>query len=120
MAFEIIKDLARQSEGMFYSPEFRAIVEDHLSILKTVGVTQQAIPLELYWQYEGNFYGYLTYLNIPQELHWLHLRVNGFDHPNEFAKAVSDPLNKPYIAVLLRPSETIVGDLQKYYLSRRF
>ncbi len=120
MAFDLIRKLSKQSEGMFYSPEFRAIVEDHLGLLKTVGVKPQAIPHDLYWQYEGNFYGYLTHISIPPEMHWLHLRVNGMHHPYEFAKEVRDPLNKPYQAIMLMPSDSLVGDLQKYYLSRKF
>lgn len=120
MTFTILQNLNPDSKNIFYQPKFRAILEDHLDILRQSGVTINDIPLDLYWQYEGNFYGYLVHLNIPIEWHWLMLRVNGMHNPNEFAKVNEDPLDLNFRPVIKYFSERLVGDLQKYYMSQKF
>ena len=36
------------------------------------------------YKYEGDLYGLLNYLNVPIHLHYLTMRINGYDTPMEF------------------------------------
>lgn len=119
MAFDIIEKLSKPSVEVHFNPKFRAVIEDHLNILKTANVSIEPIDLQLFWKYEGNFYGLLTEMGIKMNLHWIYLRVNGFHHPFEFAKEVRDPLDKRYDPILINPSEKLISDLIKYHMSRK-
>lgn len=119
MAFEIAEKLSKSTTDLYFDPKFRNIVEDHLSILKTSGITITPIEMQLFWKYEGNFYGFLTEYGIKKNLHWIYLRVNDMHHPNEFAKAVRDPLDKPYNPFLVQPSDNLIDTLVKYYMSSK-
>lgn len=120
MAFTILEQTGNGGSGMFYEPEFRQIVETHLNILKLTNSVTEEIKQELFWQYEGNFYGYLTEIGVQPELHWIYLRVNNMENPNQFAWEVRDPLDKKYNPTLLKPNDNVIGIIQKYYLSRKF
>lgn len=120
MAFTIIEQMAKPGDDLYYDPAFRLIVETHLNILKHSRVVQEDIPLDLFYQYEGDFYGYLVERGIPTFMHWIYLRVNGMTNPNEFAKEQRDPLNRAYSPVLLRPHDNTVSGLRSFYLSRKF
>lgn len=120
MAFTIIDQMAKPGDDLYYEPAFRLIVETHLNILKRVRVIKEDIPLDLFHQYEGDFYGYLVERSIPPYLHWIYLRVNGMTNPNEFAKEERDPLGRSYAPVLLRPHDNTIDSLRSFYLSRKF
>lgn len=119
MAFAITTGM-KDKDIVFYNPKFRALIEDHLNVLKTSNVTVQPVELQLFWKYEGNFYGLLTELGIKSIYHWIYLRVNGMHHPYEYAKEVRDPLDKPYDPHLIEPDETLISDIVKYYQSKKF
>ena len=120
MAFTILDQMAQPGPDMFYDPAFRLILETHMNRLRNVNSTRQDIPLELFYQYEGNFHGYLVEIGVPVHLHWLYTRVNGMMNPNEFAAEVRDPLGKEYRPVLIIPSDSMVADIQQFYQSRKF
>lgn len=119
MAFGIIENLKRNDASVYFNPKFRAIVEDHINVLRTTGISVTPIALQHFYKYEGNFYGYLTEHGVSRRLHWIYLRVNNMHHPHEFAKAVRDPLNKSYDPVLIEPSEDLIADLVKYFMSMK-
>ncbi|BEG72707.1 hypothetical protein [Pseudomonas phage PA1C] len=120
MAFTIMEQTGDGGASMFYDPAFRLIVETHINILRNINSVRVEIPNELYWQYEGNFYGYLTEIGIEPELHWIYLRVNGMENPNQFAADVRNPLDKVYNNILIKPSNNEIGALQQFYTSRKF
>lgn len=120
MAFTILEQTNDGGPDMFYDPAFRLIVETHINILRVTDSKRESIERELFWQYEGDFYGYLTQKGIDPSLFWIYLRVNGMEHPNQFASEVRDPLGKAYNPVLIRPSNNQIGVLQQYYMSRKF
>jgi hypothetical protein len=107
-------------EDLFYTEKFRTIVETHLGILKTIGITERDIPGDLAYQFEGDFYGYLAHLGIPLHLHWVYLRVNGFVHPNEFASEGRDPYRRSFNLRLLIPSSELISNLRALYLTTKF
>lgn len=120
MAFENLKErLTQNSSALFHEAGFRALVEDHLSILRTHKVTATPIPLHTYWKYEGNFYGYLLRHNIPHRHHWIYLRVNGMHSPQEFAKSVNENLEMEFIPYLLEPDPDFISELVTLYNQRK-
>lgn len=119
MAFTIASELSKKTSPLFFDPKFRATVEDHLHILKTVGITVTPIELQVYWKYEGNFYGFLTHHAVKPNLQWIYLRVNGFHHPHEFASTFRDPLNRTVDPYLIEPNEQLIDNLIKFHSSRK-
>ena len=120
MAFTIINSQYGNENSVNYDPEFRKVIENHLNHLRTSNVSVEEIPQYMFYRYEGNFYGYLTQLSIPRELHWIYLRVNGMVNPNQFGKELSSTLGHNYAPTLIRPSENTIKTLQKYHSSRKF
>lgn len=120
MTFTILKNFPDAGEDMYYTSDFRNIIESHLNILKNIGVTKQNYGADLYYQYEGNFNGLLVELGIPPYLWWIYLRVNGMKNPNEFASDVrldNEPVHAP---VLIHPNDVIITNLRALYMSREF
>jgi hypothetical protein len=120
MAFTILTDMAQPGDDVYYDPKFRLIAETHMVILRQEDISRQQIDLDLFYQYEGNFYGYLVEIGVQPELHWLYMRVNGMTNPNQFAKEVRDPYGRAYSPVLIRPNDNIISGLVQYYMSRKF
>lgn len=119
MTFKILEAMKTPAENFYFEDGWRTIVETCLPQLKWYGIIQEPIAPEHLQQYQGNFYGYLVECGVPPEWHWLYLRVNGMDHPREFASELRDPLNPPYYPVYITPSEELVSQLRAYYLNQR-
>lgn len=74
-----IEKLAKNPAGSIYDdPRFRSILEDHLTWLinhgstTTVPVTAHQIEV-----YDFDWVGLLYALNIPSDMHWITIRMNG-------------------------------------------
>jgi hypothetical protein len=119
MAFTIMTGMAKPGEQLYYEPGFRLIVETCLNQLKQLAVTITDIPVDMLYQYEGNFYGYLVDKGIRPELHWIYLRVNNMEHPNQFGAELRNPLNQLLAPRLIEPNENVIGELRAYYLNRK-
>lgn len=122
MAFKILTDgkMADPGESIFYEPGFRLVVETALNVLINRAAAREEIPLDLYYQYEGDFYGYLTFLGIPMERHFIILRMNGMTNPNQFAKEMRKDDSQAIRPILIRPNDNEVNELVKLYMSRKF
>lgn len=120
MSLSISALLKDPGQDIYYNPKFRTMIETHLNILKTSGITLQQVSGDLVYQYEGDFYGYLMYLGIPLHLHWIYLRVNGMEHPNQFGKEVRDKYQRAYSVSVIMPSQNIIDDLQGLFLTTKF
>ena len=119
MAFTIITGMATPGEQLYYDPDFRLIVETCLNQLKQVATTITDIPVDMLNQYEGNFFGYLVELGIPPPYHWIYLRVNHMEHPNQFGAELRNPLNPVLTPVLIHPNENLILELRAYFLNRK-
>lgn len=117
MAFTIMTHMAKPGPDMFYDEKFRLMIETHINILRIHNSTKQEIPENHYYQYEGDFYGFLVGENIPAHLHWIYLRVNDMFNPNEFAKELRDPYQKREQPYLIRPNDSVLSDIQRMYTS---
>ncbi|ARV76738.1 hypothetical protein PHABIO_107 [Pseudomonas phage Phabio] len=117
MAFTIMTLMAQPGPELFYDPKFRLMVETHINILRNHFVTREDIPANHYYQYEGDFYGFLVGRSIPAHLHWVYMRVNGMTNPNQFAKDLRNYYTGMVKPTLLIPNDGVLSDIQRMYVS---
>lgn len=120
MAFTIISKMARGGEDLYYDPDFRLVLETHLQVLINRAAARNDIPLDLFYQYEGDFYGYLVEIGVTPAHHFIYLRMNGMTNPNQFAKEMRREDN-PYIRpVLIVPNQNQIDNIVRLYMTRKF
>jgi hypothetical protein len=86
MAMSVLKLQKKPSEPNYYSGVFRNIIEDHLKMLiNTANRATVRIPPINTVKYRGDFYGLLQYMEIPEEHHWITMRLNGLHCPTDYA-----------------------------------
>lgn len=104
MPMSVLSLLRPSGPAFFYSAEWRLLVETHLHWLRAQNVSDQVVINEqLAYKYEGDLFGALTELGIPDEMHWTILRMNGLTSPTEF---------KGDAAVLMVPSRETLNSLK--------
>lgn len=120
MAFTVATLKRPPGDPVSYEPAYRTILETHLQILRYHPGTQR-LPVnpDKIHQYEGDFYGLLAEQGIQLERHWLYMRVNGMENPNQFGKQLHDPYLKRVEFTLLIPPEDLISDIRMLYLSTR-
>lgn len=117
MALTIMTHMAKPGPDLFYDETFRLMVETHINILRRENSATEDIPDNHYYQYEGDFYGYLTERKIVPNLWWIYLRVNGMYNPNEFGKDLRDPLGKRIKPKFIRPNDGVLTNIQQMWMS---
>lgn len=85
MAMSVLSTRVDPGPEIFYTPQWRLIVESHLTWLR-VGRQSEIVVIEphLAYKYEGDLYGAMTDLKIPPYMHWTVMRVNGLFSPTAF------------------------------------
>lgn len=103
----VMNDMVKPRNALYYSVGFRQIIEDHLEYLRNNGAIQQ-LPVNVQDgnMWSGDYYGLLTYLNIPLEMHYITLRVNGMTSPTDYDGSV--------LQILLPDSDVTDALLQQY------
>lgn len=81
MATPLLDTMDSFGPPIYYSQRFRQMVEDHLTLLQ--GMTNRVMLITSdEWsklnRFEGDFYGFLTAVNIPRKYQWTVMRMNGF------------------------------------------
>lgn len=118
MAFSVTTQARKAGDTVYYDPRFRTVIETHLPLLRTHPNTQrQAITPDVIHQFEGDFYGLLIQNGIPMHLHWIYLRVNYMNSPNQFGAQLRDPYRDRYEFTLLIPPEDTISELRKLFLT---
>lgn len=114
-----VRSLARAAgDPVYYDPGFRLLLETHLPLFQAGGVVSyQPISPDRLHQFEGDFYGLLSSLDVPLEWHWLYLRLNGLENSAHFGKEAHDPYHRPTTYHLKVPSEDLIRHLRSLYLS---
>lgn len=81
---QLRQKLAANPPGVYYTPQFRTVIEDHLPIIIDRHSTHQPLnenSINLLYVYRYDFYGFLKNHNVNFEYHWVTLRANGFVTP---------------------------------------
>lgn len=78
-----------EGSSIYYSKSFREELEKHLDILRT-GLEANGLAIEpnIAIKYKGDFYGLLTYYNIPYKYHWITMRVNKYTSTMDYEGTV--------------------------------
>lgn len=77
--------LYAEGSEIYYSAEFRQVVEDHLEYLKSrPGVEQRILKASEVNRHTGDLYGYLVEIKKPLHMHWVIMRCSGMRSPAEF------------------------------------
>lgn len=101
--------MAGLGNDIYYSEGFRAVIEDHMSYLRTHPETRVVeLPNNEAYKYEYDFYMLLSRLSIPYHLHWVVLRLNGFTAPNQLRAGLQS---------ILVPSEAEMERMRSNYSS---
>lgn len=73
-------------DDIFYTEDFRRMIEQHRIYLQTAdGYDHRLIPEGEAWRWRYDFYGLLGHLNIPEYLRWIYLRVNDMINPADYS-----------------------------------
>jgi len=110
MAMSIQKHLVRPKEPRFYTDGFRQTFEDHLHDIADNGIDRlvEVVNNDMV-VYKGDFYGLLIKHNVPVDLHWFTLRLNG----------LHSPLDYPGTPITVKiPSKSYLEKLLKRYTNR--
>jgi len=104
----IINQLVPEGPPIYYTVEFKRVLEDHLDFIKQHSTTTSiAVNPALAFKHEYNLSGYLLAIDIPLKLHWLVMRLNGFFSDTDFIN----------VAVLHIPSDRTVQQIKQLYES---
>lgn len=86
-----LRSLARSTaEPRYYEQGWRDFLESHLFYIRQ---REDTIPVQIEeydrYKYEGDFFGLLQTKSVPEEFHWVILRVNDMSSPSELTMDTS-------------------------------
>lgn len=93
---------------LWYSNEFKSVIEDHLVRLRTRNSVSYPISTDEGYNHIGDFYSLLTSRNVISKYHWIILRVNNFTSPYKFMGESFD---------LIIPDEEFIESIYDNYRS---
>jgi len=117
MAFTIVSQMLKPGPTMFYDKTFMHIIEMHLPQLRSVYAARKEITADEYYQFEGDFYGFLQYKGYRAEQFWYMLRVNGMTHPSQFGASLRDPYSDGTTPRFIEPHPNSIAELQQYFIT---
>lgn len=117
MAFTIVEQMLKPGPTMFYDKTFMHILEMHLPQLRTLYAIPKDISSDEYYQFEGDFYGFLYSKGYRAEQWWFMLRVNGMTHPNQFGASLRDPYSDGSVPRFIEPHPDAISTLQEYFMT---
>lgn len=96
-------------DGVFADEGFKALIEDHLSILShknNILTMKEVSPVDAN-RFEYDFFGLCRFLSIPYQHQWIAMRVNGLKSPQEY---------RNHMLQIKVPNVEIVESLRSYYM----
>lgn len=99
-----------EGAAIYYSTELRNIFEDHLSYFRNNNeFTILNIEPAIAYKYEGDLFGLLSYYNVPFEYHWLVMRINKMNNPNQNSSTLNN---------VLIPNRTTVERIKNIHMTK--
>jgi hypothetical protein len=106
---DINKLSIEQGSDVHYSKGFMDVMEAHVDFLKnSTKSTKFIVDKDIAYIYQGDFFGYMNYRNVPQKYHWICMRVNGYFSSFEF---------KPDVDTLIIPNTQELEQIRISYLN---
>lgn len=107
---KLLNSLIPPGPDVYYSPEFRNVLEDHMTYLRTHPENSVVtIAPNIGYKYIGDLAGVLHHYNVPYHLHWVVMRMNNMTSPIDYRDTM---LN------LDTPSFTVVERLRTTHMSQ--
>lgn len=107
MSIPLTKLVNDNYDPMVLDPEFIDLMEHYMYFIRSSSVVKvvSTITHDTY-KYMGDFYGLLSIMGVPKQMHWITLRLNNLTNPCDFNTGISH---------LLIPDENFInGILEKY------
>jgi hypothetical protein len=108
---DVDKLMIQDGSKIYYDPDFRNVLEDHLTFLKTHSTTRNIVmdPQRVY-KYESDLFGLLNDYNVPVSLHWLTMRMNDMTSPTDADLSIT---------TLLLPDSSTVDQIRQSHMTTR-
>lgn len=109
MTQQIFSALRSQGPNVFYTNDFRIVLENHLQYFRNNSstVTKRIEPIDAH-RWQGDFYGLLAYLNIDNYMHWYIMRLNGIESSDSFNTIINQ---------ILLPDPTEIEMIRQQYVT---
>lgn len=106
---DINKMAIAAGDDLYYTKGFMDVLESHVDYLrKSTKTSTYQVDKDIAYIYQGDFYGYLSFRNVNQRLHWITMRVNGYYSSFEF---------KPTVSSILVPSSQDIELIRLSYMN---
>lgn len=74
-------------DAVYYTEDFRHVLEDHMEYLRTHQSTKAAsVNPEYAYVYRNDLFSFLAHINLPVYLHWVTMRMNNWVSPTQFTR----------------------------------
>jgi hypothetical protein len=105
MVMPIVNLLQDAGPSVDYDASFRAVLEDHMTYLRNHPGTEtiQIVAGDAY-KYEFDLFGLLAAYQIPPNLHFVTMRMNGFTSPQQATAEIE---------TLIVPSGDVIGQIRQ-------
>ncbi len=92
-----------------YTQEFHTMLENHVLLLvRSSGSQVIGIENGQAMQYDSDFFGLLTTLQVPPKYHWVTMRCNGMYSPFDYKSSITS---------VILPNFEEIDDLERLYNS---
>lgn len=82
---KLLDSLINPGADVYYSAEFRNVLEDHMTYLRThPDNTVVTVAPNIGYKYIGDLAGVLHHYNVPYNLHWIVMRMNHMTSPIDY------------------------------------
>ena len=97
--------------AIYYDDDFRRVLEDHMTVLRTAQSTRVLNILQAdAYKYEYDLYSLLLQYAVPAYMHWIVMRVNNMTAPTDATRTITS---------LLYPNATLINQIRQSHLSVR-
>jgi hypothetical protein len=111
MKMKIDSLMVSPGASIYYDADFRNVLEDHMTYLRQHSSTAQIdVEATKAIKYQFDLFGLLREYRVPEQLHWLTMRMNNMTSPTD---ATAD------ISSLLVPDHTEVGRIAQAHQTTR-
>lgn len=106
----ILTKFAAPGQDIWYDPDFKAVLEDHMTYLRNhPNTTIQVLEPNSVIKYRFDLYSLFRHYGIEQHFHWLVMRMNGFNSPID---------DISHLESFLVPDTNILVQILSHYMSR--
>lgn len=112
MSMSVLSMQRGRSQSIVDTDKFRSVIEDHLHYIKSNAISEVVETTGRQSEkFSLDFTGLLIELNVPEDMHWVTMRVNGLHSPADYIDSEEN-------VVLLKP--TIIRSIYERHLTNLY